>query len=122
MRGLLLISGGIDSPVAGYLMIRNNVDIVALHFNNTRKKNSKSLQTTKKLVKKAIKLGLGIDARQKAEIIWLGDAIRDRYLATGSRGVLPIESLYVLCLHLHKEIGPAIYQDAGIKRQLPPPG
>ena len=77
---------------------------------------------TKKLVKKAIKLGLGIDARQKAEIIWLGDAIRDRHLAAGSRGVLPIESLYVLCVHLHKEIGPAIYQDAGIKRQIPPPG
>jgi thiamine biosynthesis protein ThiI len=32
MRGLLLLSGGIDSPVAGKLMIDKGYDVVGLHF------------------------------------------------------------------------------------------
>ncbi len=31
-RGVLLLSGGIDSPVAGHLMAQAGVDVVALHF------------------------------------------------------------------------------------------
>ena len=31
-RGLLLLSGGIDSPVAGYLMARRGLDLEALYF------------------------------------------------------------------------------------------
>ena len=31
-RGLLLLSGGIDSPVAGYMMAKRGVKIEALHF------------------------------------------------------------------------------------------
>ncbi len=31
-RGVLLLSGGIDSPVAGYLMARQGLDLVAAHF------------------------------------------------------------------------------------------
>lgn len=33
-RGLLLLSGGIDSPVAGYLMAKRGVEISALHFHS----------------------------------------------------------------------------------------
>lgn len=32
MRGVLLLSGGIDSPVAGYMIGRQGVDLVAIHF------------------------------------------------------------------------------------------
>jgi thiamine biosynthesis protein ThiI len=32
MKGLLLISGGIDSPVAGAVMQKKNVEVDALHF------------------------------------------------------------------------------------------
>ncbi len=32
--GVLMISGGIDSPVAGYMMIQNGWDVVALHMDN----------------------------------------------------------------------------------------
>ena len=32
MKGVLLLSGGIDSPVAGYLIGRQGVDLVAVHF------------------------------------------------------------------------------------------
>ena len=31
-KALLLISGGIDSPVAGYLMQKQNYELIALHF------------------------------------------------------------------------------------------
>jgi len=31
-KGLLLLSGGFDSPVAGHLMKRQGLDVVALHF------------------------------------------------------------------------------------------
>lgn len=31
-RGLLLLSGGIDSPVAGYMMAKRGVELEALHF------------------------------------------------------------------------------------------
>ena len=34
MKGLLLLSGGIDSPVAGYLMGRQGLELVLAHFDN----------------------------------------------------------------------------------------
>ncbi len=34
MRGVLLISGGIDSPVAGYLMAKQGLELVQVHFDN----------------------------------------------------------------------------------------
>ena len=34
MRGILLLSGGIDSPVAGYLMGMQGLDLVLVHFDN----------------------------------------------------------------------------------------
>lgn len=33
-RGLLLLSGGIDSPVAGYLMAKRGMELEALHFHS----------------------------------------------------------------------------------------
>src|SRR3989344_5260168 len=32
MKALLLISGGFDSPVAGYLMQQKGLEIIAVHF------------------------------------------------------------------------------------------
>jgi len=34
MKGVLLLSGGIDSPVAGYLMGRQGMELVLVHFDN----------------------------------------------------------------------------------------
>lgn len=34
MRGLVLLSGGIDSPVAGYMMGRQGLDLILVHFDN----------------------------------------------------------------------------------------
>ena len=46
-RGLLLISGGIDSPVAGYLMQKKGVGMSAIHFS----KGGVGLEKTRELVK-----------------------------------------------------------------------
>ena len=40
MKGILLMSDGIDSPVAGYLLSRQGVDLVALHFDTSQGEDS----------------------------------------------------------------------------------
>ncbi len=47
MKGLLLVSGGIDSPVAGYRMLQRGMELDAIHF-----RNNGGLDTVKKLLKK----------------------------------------------------------------------
>jgi tRNA uracil 4-sulfurtransferase len=51
MKGLLLLSGGIDSPVAGHLMLKQNVDLIALHFSNEPITDDEPELKTKKLAK-----------------------------------------------------------------------
>jgi thiamine biosynthesis protein ThiI len=49
-KGLLLLSSGIDSPVAGYLMMKKDVEIICLHFDNQPLVNDKPLQKVKSLL------------------------------------------------------------------------
>ena len=53
MKGLLLLSGGIDSPVAGYLIKQRGVELVAVNFNNPT--NRKTLEIVERL---AVKIGI----------------------------------------------------------------
>jgi thiamine biosynthesis protein ThiI len=50
MKGLLLLSSGIDSPVVGKMMLDKGVEIVALHYNfwNDEKENQKVVDLAKK--------------------------------------------------------------------------
>ena len=50
MKGLLLLSAGIDSPVAGYLMLKQGIDIVALHLHNSPEEDSFSIELSKRIV------------------------------------------------------------------------
>lgn len=52
MRIVSLISGGIDSPVATYLMLRRGDDCICVHFDNRPFTDEKQLKKTKKLVSK----------------------------------------------------------------------
>lgn len=52
MKGLLLLSAGIDSPVAGHIMIKKAVDVIAVHFDNRPLTDSKPLEIVKQLCKK----------------------------------------------------------------------
>ncbi len=50
-RGLLLISGGIDSPVAGWMMARRGVELEALHFATPPYTGDAALEKVKALCK-----------------------------------------------------------------------
>ncbi len=51
-KGLLMLSGGIDSPVAGYLAMKQGVEIECIHFESTPLTSIESAQKTIDLVKK----------------------------------------------------------------------
>ncbi|MFW6320072.1 MAG: tRNA uracil 4-sulfurtransferase ThiI [Bacillota bacterium] len=51
-KGLLMLSGGIDSPVAGFLAMKQGVEIEAIHFESTPLTSIESAQKTIDLVKK----------------------------------------------------------------------
>lgn len=51
-KALLLASGGIDSPVAGYLMIKQGLEVVGIHFDNRPLIDYKPLEKTKRLLRK----------------------------------------------------------------------
>lgn len=48
-RGLLLLSGGIDSPVAGFLLARRGVEISALHFHSYPFTSDRAFEKVRKL-------------------------------------------------------------------------
>ena len=43
MKGLLLLSAGIDSPVAGNMAIQKGIEVIAVHFDNQPLKYDLSL-------------------------------------------------------------------------------
>ncbi len=51
-KGLLMLSGGIDSPVAGYLAMKQGVEIEAIHFESTPLTSIESAQKVVDLTKK----------------------------------------------------------------------
>ncbi len=59
-KGVLLLSSGIDSPVAGNIMLKQGIDIIALHFHNLEEaegaKENSSIETSKKLAKRLSEL------------------------------------------------------------------
>lgn len=59
-KSLLLLSGGIDSPVAGYLMMKRGVRIDAIHFFSPPYTSEQSLQKVKDLVNELTKFGSSI--------------------------------------------------------------
>lgn len=51
-KGVLMLSGGIDSPVAGYLSMKRGVEIEAIHFHSPPYTSPESLQKAKDLTAK----------------------------------------------------------------------
>lgn len=51
-KGLLLLSGGIDSPVAGFLMMKQGVEVEAIHFESTPLTSIESVQKVLDLTEK----------------------------------------------------------------------
>ena len=51
-RGMLMLSGGIDSPVAGYLAMKRGVEVEAVHFASPPYTSEQALQKAKDLAEK----------------------------------------------------------------------
>lgn len=51
-RGMLMLSGGIDSPVAGFLSMKRGVEIEAVHFHSPPYTSKKALQKAQELAVK----------------------------------------------------------------------
>ncbi|MDR1473024.1 MAG: tRNA 4-thiouridine(8) synthase ThiI [Lactobacillales bacterium] len=56
-RGMLMLSGGIDSPVAGFLAMKRGMEIEAVHFASPPYTSPKALQKAKDLVQKLTPFG-----------------------------------------------------------------
>ena len=56
-RGMLMLSGGIDSPVAGYLALKRGVDIEAVHFASPPYTSPSALKKAQDLTRKLTKFG-----------------------------------------------------------------
>ena len=54
-KGLLMLSGGIDSPVAGFMAMKQGVEIECIHFESTPLTSIESAQKVVDLVKKLAK-------------------------------------------------------------------
>ncbi len=54
-KGLLMLSGGIDSPVAGYLAMKQGIEIECIHYESTPLTSIESAQKVVDLVKKLAK-------------------------------------------------------------------
>lgn len=59
-KSLLLLSGGIDSPVAGYLMMKRGLRIEAIHFYSPPYTSDNALQKVKDLANELTKFGAKI--------------------------------------------------------------
>lgn len=59
-KSLLMLSGGIDSPVAGYLMMKRGLRLEAIHFYSPPYTSENSLQKVKDLAKELTKFGAKI--------------------------------------------------------------
>lgn len=55
-KGLLMISGGIDSPVAGYLMLKRGVKVEAIHFSSPPYTSEMAVYKVKELLKRLAKI------------------------------------------------------------------
>ena len=56
-KGMLMLSGGIDSPVAGYLALKRGVDIEAVHFASPPYTSPGALKKANDLTRKLTKFG-----------------------------------------------------------------
>lgn len=56
-KGMLMLSGGIDSPVAGYLALKRGVDIEAVHFASPPYTSPGALRKAHALTRKLTKFG-----------------------------------------------------------------
>ncbi len=56
-KGMLMLSGGIDSPVAGYLVLKRGVEIEAVHFASPPYTSPGALKKAQELTRRLVRFG-----------------------------------------------------------------
>lgn len=59
-KAMLMLSGGIDSPVAGYQMMKRGLEIEAVHFSSPPYTSPQALEKTKKLTAQLARYGMNM--------------------------------------------------------------
>lgn len=81
-RGLLLLSGGIDSPVAGYMMAKRGVELEAIHFESypytSERAKEKVLELAKHLTNYTMRLRVHVVSLTKIQEL-LRDNCEEEY-------------------------------------------
>lgn len=73
-----------------------------------------------KLTSKGVELSLNVTEEDHLSMGLVNDVILDRYIETGPRMALLPERLSEICSNLHEQIGPLVYQNAGLTRRPKP--
>ena len=109
-KGMLMLSGGIDSPVAGYLALKRGVDIEAVHFASPPYTSPGALKKAQDLTRKLTKFGGNI---QFIEVPFteIQEEIKEKapeaYLMTLTRRALPMYQTTNIPYHpFHKNLIP----------------
>ena len=66
MKLVSLLSGGIDSPVASYIMSKAGADVILLHMDNGSYADPKEIEKVKLLAEKLLLLGSASDESQES--------------------------------------------------------
>lgn len=90
-KGMLMLSGGIDSPVAGYLAMKRGVDIEAVHFHSPPYTNDRAKQKVLDIAEKLAKF----TGRIKVHLVpftkiqeKINEQIPEGYLMTSTRRMM----------------------------------
>ena len=100
------------------LYLKSHLRLSGLRVNELRSKNLG--HKISKLRARAQELGLQLSEIQEKQLDVLDGAILDRYPAIGMRTIIGLPYLHEICVHLHYQIGPKVYEDAGLTRSVIP--
>ncbi len=75
-KGMLLLSGGFDSPIAGYQMIKRGMEIEMIHFSSPPYTSPQALEKVRKLTAQLSKYGMPIKLHN-VPFAKVQEAIRD---------------------------------------------
>ena len=93
-KGLLMLSGGIDSPVAGYLAMKRGIKVEAVYFeaipHTSLEAREKVLTLAKKLAKYQTEVKVHIVPFTKIQ-----EEIREEVTYRSKNGLIPLPNLYV---------------------------
>ncbi|MGY4104760.1 tRNA uracil 4-sulfurtransferase ThiI [Ignavigranum ruoffiae] len=106
-KGMLMLSGGFDSPIAGYLMIRRGMELEMVHFSSPPYTSPQALEKAKKLTAQLSKYAMPITFHA-VPFARIQEAIRDQVHENESMTVMRRIMLRITEALMHQQKGQAI--------------